>query len=291
MAKDYYEVLGVSKTASADELKKAYRKLAMQYHPDRNKSKEGEGQFKEVNHAYEVLSDPQKRATYDQVGPSGFEGGAPGAGGPFGGFGGQQQGGNYGPFTYTYSNGGDAGNFDFGGFTDPFEIFEQFFGGGYSRRKPRYSIAIDFLEAVHGTTKKVSIEGKAQNIKIPAGVDNGSRIQFPNYEIVVNVRGNSKFQREGNDIVTEKTISLPLAILGGTVEVETVHGNVTLKVPSGTQPDTLIRIKAKGVPKVRGGGHGDHFVRIKIEIPTKLTARQKDLLHEFDEESKKKRWF
>lgn len=288
MSKDYYEALGVSKSATPEELKKAYRKLALQYHPDRNKTKEGEEQFKKINHAYEVLSDPQKRATYDQVGPAGFEGNASaGAGGPFGG----QRGGQYGPFTYTYANGGDAGNFDFGGFSDPFEIFEQFFGGGYARRKPRYSLMIDFLEAVHGTTKKVSIDGKAQTIKIPAGVDNGSRIQFSNYEVVVNVRGNSKFQREGNDIVTEKTIPLSLAILGGTLEIETVHGQVTLRVPAGTQPDTLMRIKGKGVPRVRGGGNGDHFVRIKIQIPAKINARQKELLHEFDEESKKRHWF
>ncbi len=295
MSKDYYEVLGVSKTATSDELKKAYRKKALQYHPDRNKTKEGEDKFKEVNHAYEVLSDPQKRATYDQVGPSGFENGAPGAGagGPFGGFGGPFGGaqGRQGPFTYTYSNGGDCANFDFGGFSDPFEIFEQFFGGGYARRKPRYSLTIDFLDAVRGTTKKVAIDGKTQTIKIPAGVDNGSRIQFPNFEVVVNVRGNSRFQREGNDIVSEKTIPLPLAILGGMVEIETVHGTVTLKIPAGTQPDTLMRIKGKGVPKVRGGGNGDHFVRIKVAIPAKINSRQKELLQEFEEEGKKKHWF
>lgn len=286
MAKDYYEVLGVSKSATPEELKKAYRKLALQYHPDRNKTHEGEEKFKEINHAYEVLSDPQKRSTYDQVGHTAFEGGA-GAGGPFGG----QRGGNYGPFTYTYSSGGDGANFDFGGFTDPFEIFEQFFGGGYARRKPRYSINIDFLEAVHGTTKKVSIGGKTQTIKIPAGVDNGSRIQFSDYEVVVMVRGSSKFQREGSDIVTEQAIALSVAILGGTINVETVHGSVKLKVPAGTQSDTLFRIKGKGVPRVRGGGSGDHFVRIKVQIPTRLNSRQKELMHEFDEEGKKRRWF
>ncbi|MFI5265399.1 MAG: DnaJ C-terminal domain-containing protein [Candidatus Levyibacteriota bacterium] len=284
MSKDFYETLGVSKTATADELKRAYRKQALAYHPDKNKSKEAEEKFKEINQAYEVLSDPQKRSTYDQVGHEGYRQGAQG-GGPFGG--GQQ-----GPFTYSYNTGGSQGfNFDFGGGTDPFEIFEQFFGGGFARRKPRYSIAIDFMEAVKGTTKRVSIDGRAQNIKIPAGVDNGSRIQFPNYEVVVSVRSNSKFHREGNDILTEKAIPLSQAIIGATVDVETVHGNVKLKIPAGTQPDTLVRIKAKGVPKVRGGGNGDHFVRVKIQIPTKISSRQKELLEEFEEESKKRHWF
>ncbi|MBP6913258.1 MAG: DnaJ domain-containing protein [Candidatus Levybacteria bacterium] len=284
MKKDYYEILGVSKNATPEELKRAYRKLALQYHPDKNKTQEGEEKFKEINHAYEVLSDSTKRATYDQVGPSGFDGSA---GSPFGG----QRGGQYGPFTYSYGNSGEGANYDFGGFSDPFEIFEQFFGGGYAKRKPRYSITIDFLEAVHGTSKKVSIDGKTQTIKIPAGVDNGSRIQFPNYEVIVGVRGSSKFQREGNDIVAESVISLPIAILGGTIEIETVHGQVTLKIPAGTQPDTLMRVKGKGVPRVRGGGSGDHFVRIKIQIPTRINSRQKELLNEFDAESRKKKWF
>src|SRR3989338_105264 len=181
-AKDYYQTLGITKNATEAEIKKAYRKLALQYHPDRNKGKDTEGKFKEVTKAYEVLSDPQKKQSYDQFGHAAFEGasaggfGDPGQGGPFGGFG-QQQGG---PFSYSYSTGGDGGaGFDFGGFSDPFEIFEQFFGGGspFGRQQRRlvYSLSIDFMEAVHGTTKKISIGGKNQTIKIPAGVDEGSR--------------------------------------------------------------------------------------------------------------------
>lgn len=280
--RDFYEVLSTSKTATPEELKRAYRKLAMEYHPDKNKSKEAEEKFKEINQAYEVLSDPQKRSTYDQVGRAGFDsagGGNPGAGG------------QHGPFTYTYGNGGGAQGFDFGGGTDPFEIFEQFFGGGYAKRKPRYSIMIEFMEAVKGTTKRVTIDGAQQTIKIPAGVDSGSRIQFPDYEITVSVGPSSKFHREGNDILTEKQISFAMAIVGETVDIETVHGGVKLKIPAGTQPDALIRIKAKGVPRVRGGGIGDHFVRVKIKIPNKITSRQKELLEEFEEESKKKHWF
>lgn len=287
MKKDFYEVLGVSKTASNDELKKAYRKLALEYHPDKNKTKEAEERFKEINQAYEVLSDPQKRSTYDQVGRANYDQATNGGGQPGG------QGGQYGPFTYSYGNsqGSQGFNFDFGGGTDPFEIFEQFFGGGYSRRKPRYSIMIDFSEAVKGTTKRVTIDGKQQTIKIPAGVDEGSRIQFPNYEIVVSVRSDPKFQREGYNIVTEQKVNLSDAILGAIVEVSTVSGNVKLKIPAGTQPDTIIRIKGKGVPHVRGGGRGDHYVRVKIEIPKKITARQKELLTEFEEEGKKRHWF
>src|SRR3989344_4633427 len=166
MAKDYYETLGVIKSASASDIKKAYRKLALEYHPDRNKSKEAHEKFKEVTKAYEVLSDPKKKQMYDQFGHAAFEQGAGGqgpfrGGGPFGGFGGQNTG-QYGPFTYTYSSSG--GDFDFGGFSDPFEIFEQFFGGaspfGRQSRRPVYSLAIDFMEAVSGATKRVNVEGK-----------------------------------------------------------------------------------------------------------------------------------
>jgi DnaJ-class molecular chaperone len=160
---DYYSQLGVTKSASADEIKKAYRKLALQYHPDRNKTKEGEEKFKEITKAYEVLGDPQKRQTYDQYGAAAFEQGASGSGGPFGGgFGGQN--GQYGPFTYSYSTNGNQG-FDFGGFSDPFEIFEQFFGGGGSpfgsrTRRPAYSLSLSFMEAVKGAEKEVMIDGK-----------------------------------------------------------------------------------------------------------------------------------
>src|SRR5476649_693570 len=123
--RDYYQTLGVTKSSSAAEIKTAYRKLALEFHPDRNKSKEAEGKFKEVTKAYEVLSDPQKKQTYDQYGHDAFEQGGPASGGPFGGgFGGQS-----GPFSYTYSTSGTEGGFDFGGFSDPFDIFEQFFGG------------------------------------------------------------------------------------------------------------------------------------------------------------------
>lgn len=211
MAKDYYQVLGVGKTANEAEIKKAYRKLALQYHPDRNKTKEAEEKFKEVTKAYEVLSDPQKKQTYDQLGHQAFEQGA--GQGPFGGGGGQQ--GRYGPFTYTYSTGGDAAGFDFGGFSDPFEIFEQFFGGAspFGSRGPRrqtYSLSIDFLDAVHGVQKRVDIGGKTQTIKIPAGVDNGSRMRFGDFDVVFEVRQDPRFKREGYDVISEENLSFQM---------------------------------------------------------------------------------
>ncbi|MBI2028092.1 MAG: DnaJ domain-containing protein [Candidatus Levybacteria bacterium] len=302
--KDYYQSLGVSKTANADEIKKAYRKLALQYHPDRNKSKEAETKFKEVTKAYEVLSDPQKKQAYDQFGHSAFEQGAGqgpfGGAGPFGGgFGGGGRSGRYGPFTYTYSTsrGGENEGFDFGGFTDPFEIFEQFFGGqspfgSQRQRRPVYSLTIDFMEAVNGVTKQVTIDGKTQTIKIPAGVDDGSRIRFGEYDVVVEVTPDTRFRREGYDVVGEKEISFVQAALGDEVEVETIQGNVKLKIPAGTQSDSVIRLRQKGVPHIHGSGRGDHYVRIKVPVPKHLTRRQKDLLREFQEEdSSRKGWF
>jgi molecular chaperone DnaJ len=295
--KDYYETLGVSKSASEDEIKKAYRKLAMKYHPDVNKTKEGEAKFKEVTKAFEVLSNVEKRKQYDQFGHQAFEQGAGqgpfggGAGGPFGGFGGQ--GGQYGPFTYSYSGGGAQG--DFGGFSDPFEIFEQFFGGGFgqSQRRPAYSISISFDEAIHGTEKTVTIDGKSQKLKIPAGVDSGNRIRFDTYDVVVDVQQSNKFQRQGYDIVADRELSFAQAAIGGEIEVETVDGKIKIRVPAGTQPNTLIRLSGKGVKHVRGSGKGDHYVRIKITIPKKLSNKQKELLEEFEKESSKsgKSWF
>ena len=294
MAQDYYEILGISKNASPADLKKAYRKKALEWHPDRNKSANASEKFKEITKAYEVLSDPKKKEVYDQYGADAF---APGSG-----FGGASQGGSqgrYGPFTYSYSTGGAGGNpfegFDFGGFSDPFEIFESFFGGGgFRQRKQRsvYQMTIDFMEAVKGTEKKVEIEGQSKTIKIPQGVDSGTRIRFDDYDIVVNVQGDSRFHREGYDIVTEIDATFSQAALGAIVTIATIEGPLDIKIQPGTQPGTLIRLKGKGVPHVRGNGRGDHYVRIKIKIPEKLNSRQKELLQEFDEEGKKKKgWF
>ncbi len=292
--KDFYATLGVAKGATAEEIKKAYRKLALQYHPDRNKTREAEEKFKEINQAYEVLSDPQKRGQYDQFGSQAFEGGNPfgGAGGPFGGFGGRQ-----GPFTYSYSTGGQGAegfDFNFGGFSDPFEIFEQFFGGGgaspFGRRKPTYSLTIDFMDAIKGSEKKVTIDNKSRTIKIPAGVNNNSRISFDNFDIVLNIRPHEKFAREGQDIITEEEVSMVTAAVGGLVDVETIDGSVKLKIPEGTQPGSLIRLKGRGVANLNNKNRGDHYVKVKVVIPKKLKAKQKQLLEEFEKENSKG-WF
>lgn len=302
MAKDFYEILGVAKGASAVEIKRAYRKLALQWHPDRNKDPKASDKFKEINKAYEVLGDPKKKEVYDQYGESAFQ---PGSG--FGGgspFGGQGQAGRYGPFTYTYTTYGDnqsgAGfeGVDFGGFSDPFEIFEQFFGGGSSfgrrrgRQHPVYRLKLAFMESVGGVEKTVEIGGKKQTIKIPAGVDSGSRIRFSDYDILVEVEPDSRFRREDYDLITEVEVSFSQVALGGIISVPTIDGPLKLKVQPGTQSGSLIRLKAKGVPYVRGGGRGDQYVRVKVTIPDKLSNRQKELLREFEDEGKKKKgWF
>lgn len=277
MAKrDYYEVLGVNKSASLDEIKKAYRKLALEWHPDRNKKPEANEKFKEINEAYAVLSDTNKKQQYDQFGDAAFK---PGSGGAGSGFARQ------GPFTYTWSSSG--GGFPFGeDFIDPFEIFEQFFGGGFSRsarsHREAYQLTIDFMEAMKGITKEVHLPHGRKTIKIPAGVDTGSRIRFDDFDIVLEVRPDRKFRREGDDLIIEHEIPYSVAALGGNIDVPTIDGDVKLRIQPGTQPGTLIRLRGKGAPHVRASGRGDEYVRISLKIPTHLSRRQRELLQELD---------
>ncbi len=291
--RDYYGILGVSKGATLDEIKRAYRKLALEYHPDRNKSKDAEHKFKEITKAYEVLASEDKRKLYDQVGHAAFEQGA--GQGPFGG---GQSTGRYGPFSYAYSTSGDGADFDFGGYSDPFEIFEQFFGGGspFGNRQRRavYSATISFMDAAHGTEREIIINGEKQKIKIPAGVDSGSRIRFDKYDIVIDVQPDSRFAREGSDVVSEAEISFATATLGGEISVATIDGDIKIRVPEGTQPGTLIRLQGRGIPHLRGSGRGSHYIRIKVVIPKKLSKQAKVLLEEFQREEQrqgKRGWF
>ncbi|MGB9707466.1 MAG: DnaJ C-terminal domain-containing protein [Microgenomates group bacterium] len=283
---DYYEILGVSRNASLDEIKAAYRKQALKWHPDRNKSPEATEKFKQINKAFEVLSDPKKREIYDQYGEAAFERGG------FAGAGPQTYTYREGPFTYTYttSGGGFPFDFDFEGFSDPFEIFEQFFGfqSPFSRarrqRRDLYETTLTFDEAVKGVEKEVVIKGETKKIKIPAGVDDGTRIRFSDFDLRVKVLPHRFFKREGQDIYYEKEISYPQAVLGAVVDVPTIDGNVKLKIRPGTQPGTMIRLRGKGVSYPHSNRRGDQYVILKVKIPEKISSKAKKILQELEKE-------
>ncbi len=286
--KDFYEVLGVPQKATLAEIKSAYRKLALKWHPDRNKSKEAEEKFKEINKAYEVLADSKKREMYDQMGHEAF---ARGGGFPGAGYGGQ-----YGPFQYTYTSYGgnpfEDINVDFGGFTDPFEIFEQFFGfqNPFSRRggtrRTLYETTIDFREAIEGAEKEIKIEGTDKKIKIPAGVADGTRIRFSDFDLMVRIRPDKDFRREGQDLYYEKELPYSTAVLGGEVEVATLKKPVKLKIRPGTKPDTIVRLRGEGIVYPHTSRHGDLYIIYKIRVPEKVSAKAKKLLQELENELK-----
>lgn len=343
--RDYYEVLGIETSCSAEEIKKAYRKAAVRYHPDKNPGdKASEEKFKEATEAYQVLGDPENRAKYDRFGHAAF------------------------------AQGGGMGGFDFAaaGFEDIFsDIFGDFFGGGGRRGRTRarrgedlrYDLEIDFETGVFGGEHVLQLprlascdacqglgtkngaprqqctacRGSGQvrfqqglfsiaktcgqchgqgstvreacptcagggvvrnqqtlNVRIPAGVDNGSRLKLRgegeagqkggpagDLYVVLRVRDHALFTREGNDIVCDVPISFTQAALGTEIDVPTLHGKVKMKIPPGTQSGSVFRLKNKGVPDVRGYGQGDHMVRAILETPKKLTAKQREMLEEF----------
>lgn len=299
--RDYYEVLGVSKNASDDEIKKAYRKLAIKYHPDKNPGdKEAEAKFKEISEAHEVLSDKQKRARYDQFGHAGVGG----SGGGFGGFNGNPFG-NGGNFNFN----GQAFNFDFGG-GGLDDILGSIFGFSGGARRPRRgadyqtSVTLTFEEAIFGTEKKVSTNGGGEmKVKIPAGIDDSMSIRIrgkggPAPEggtepgdlyVKVRVKPHKHLTREGAIILSEERINMVDAALGCEIDVETVDGVVTMKVPAGTQSGTPFKLSGHGVPFRADGDRGPHIVTIIVETPKNLSKKQKELLEEF--KGAKKRGF
>jgi molecular chaperone DnaJ len=282
--RDYYEVLGVSKTATDAEIKSAYRKMALKFHPDKNKAADAETKFKEINEAYQILSDKQKRGTYDQFGHAAFDpasgmgGAGAGGGNPFGGgFGGFS---GSGPFTWSYSStGGGNPNMDF---NDPFDIFESFFGGGFGggQRRPRYGLRVEFMEAVKGVTKEVMVEGKKQTIKVPPGANDGTRLRFGDFDVTIDVAPHPQFKRDGYDVFVDQEISYAVAALGGEIEVPTLDGKLKMKVRAGTQSHTLVRLRGEGVPHLQSRGKGDLYVRLVIAVPESLSSVQKQLLEQ-----------
>ncbi|MBQ9018106.1 DnaJ domain-containing protein [Candidatus Saccharibacteria bacterium] len=308
--RDYYEVLGVSKNASDDEIKKAYRKLAVKYHPDRNPGdKEAEAKFKEINEAHEVLSDKQKRARYDQFGHAGV-GGASGFGGgsnAYGGFSGNPFGGSAGGFNFN----GQTFNFDFGG-GGLDDILGDLFGFGArgGARRPRRgadyqtSVMLTFEEAIFGTTKKITVDGNDLTVKIPAGIDDGMSVRLKgkggpaptdggeagDLYVRIRVKPHKHLTREGTIILSEQTVSMVDAALGCEIEVETVDGTVTMKVPAGTQSGTPFKLSGHGVPFRADGDRGPHIVTVIVETPKNLSKKQKELLEEFRGSKKRGFW-
>lgn len=354
---DFYETLGVSKNATADEIKKAYRKLAVKYHPDKNQgNKEAEEKFKEVSAAYETLSNPDKRRQYDQFGHDAYT--RSGGGGGAGGFNYQQA-----QDIFSQFFGGGGGGFG----------FEDLFGGG-RRSDPnaprrgedlRYDLTIDFEDAMYGADQKIDLtrqetcdkcagsgcepgsgkktcarcggsgslnisqgffsvrqpcpqcsgtgqviekpcqkcrgQGRVRvsaplQIHVPAGVDTGSQLRVPgkggaglrggaagDLYVVIRVRESKVFLREDNDLLCEVPVPFAVAAAGGEVDVPTISGKTKIRIPAGTQSDTVLRLKGKGVPSLRGGGRGDLHIRILVETPTGLSKEQLELLKKFND--------
>ena len=283
MKPDFYETLWLSKGATSADIKSAYRKKAMEFHPDRNKSPDAEEKFKEINGAYEVLSNPQKKQAYDQFGHAAFDPSS--AGSNFGGHTYTQQ---NGPFNFTWQSSQRGGNddFDFGGFSNPFDVFEQFFGGGgmgqqsRSRQVPTYKIKLSFIDAANGCKKEIVLDGEHRKVTIPAGVDDGQRIKFGDFILYIDVLPNKIFTREGNNLFVNQDITLVQAILGDELSVPTLDKPLKIRIKPGTQPGTLIRLRGHGITDVQGFGKGDLYIRLNLFIPTKLTTRQKELIKE-----------
>lgn len=271
-------MLGVQKSATDKEIKSAYRKLALKWHPDKHKDnkKDAETKFKEINEAYQVLSDEKKKQAYDQFGHAAFDAASGMGGNPFSG--GFQQG----PFTWSYSTSGGQNPFGNMDFNDPFEIFESFFGGGFSRsaRKPRYALTLSFMEAVQGVEKEIEVEGKKRSITIPAGANDGTRIRFDDFDITIDVKPDQRYRRDGYDLYLDHSVPYSMLVLGGVTEVKTIDKTLKLKVRAGTASHTLVRLRGEGVKILQRSGKGDLYVRLVVAVPEKVEKNQKKILEQ-----------
>lgn len=293
---DYYATLGISKSATADEIKKAYRKLAIKYHPDRNPgNKQAEEKFKKVSIAYEVLSDPEKRRNYDQFGSDYFQ--HAGAGGFGGG-----QGGFHDPRDIFSQFFGGAGGFRGGQRSTTINLNDLFggaggFGGGFSGPQKgsdmETELTITFDEAFHGVEKQFRTD-RELTIRIPAGIRDGQKVRVAgaggaspmggpagDLFVVIKVAPNSVFSRDGQNLICELPISLETAVNGGIVEVPSMKGKVRMKVPAGSQTGNILRIRNSGFPGSKTKPQGDQLVKLKVEIPSGLSKQQSDLLKYF----------
>jgi curved DNA-binding protein len=296
--KDYYKILGVPRDAEEKDIKKAYRKLAVKYHPDKNPGDhQAEERFKEINEAYEVLGDSTKRAKYDQLGQS-YQAW-------------QRTGGQPGGFDWSQWTGGvpggvrvevgDLGDLFGGGFSD---FFNAIFGGmpgtgqGFGERASgrgrdiEQPVTISLNEAYTGATRALTRNGKRLEVKIPPGATSGTRVrisgqgeagqrQAGDLYLTVEVAPDPRFERSGDDLYTQFTVDLPTAVLGGEASVVTPGGAVVLTIPPGSQPDQTFRLKGRGMPRLRKmKDHGDLFARLKIEVPRDLSKRERELFQE-----------
>ena len=296
--KDYYDVLGVKKGASDNELKKAFRKLARKYHPDVNPGdKAAEAKFKEISEAYDVLGDKERRRKYDRVGHHAFRQGFD----PSGAY--AHYGTDFRGFRSKFSGFDTTNPFTKGGFNS----FDEMFGELFGRRKQtrsrepkkgddiQYQLEIDFESAVKGTTTIINLNSERISVKIPMGVKKGSKIRLAgkgksgqngggngDLYIIIKIRPHPYFERKGDDIFLKVPITIYEAITGGTIEVPTIDGKTTMRLPAGTQGGQKFRLKEKGVPHLGGNGRGDQYVIVKIAVPTNLDEKSKEILDEFN---------